>query len=183
MSQVNDELLDHEYDGIREYDNPLPRWWLGIFVISVVFSVIYVPYYHFMGGPHQEDEYAAEMAAAAASAPKVEKLDEAALQKIAADPTRIQAGKALYDKHCVACHTADGGGLVGPNLTDKFWIHGGSLTDIVHTITEGVPEKGMISWKTQLSAEEIRSVAAFVNTLRGTTPANPKAPEGEPYEG
>ncbi len=183
MSEPKDELLDHAYDGIREYDNPLPKWWLGIFYISIIFALIYIPYYLFLGGPSQEDEYAAEMAAAAASAPKVDAAGEDALEKIAADAGRVGEGKALFAVNCMPCHAADAGGLVGPNLTDDHWIHGGRLTDIARVISEGVPEKGMIAWKKQLSPAQIQSLTAFVRSLRGTKPAAPKPPEGEPFGG
>lgn len=183
MSRDTDELLDHEYDGIREYDNPLPRWWVMLFYFGIAFAVVYIPWYHFGPGPLMLEEYEAEMAAAAAAMPEKTGPSDADLAAAQGDPARIAAGKATFATLCVACHTADGGGLVGPNLTDDYWIHGGSMKDVVHVITEGVPEKGMISWKTQLKDEEILAVAAYVKSLRGTTPANPKAPEGEKYTG
>lgn len=179
MSDARDELLDHEYDGIREYDNPLPRWWLYLFYGCIVFAVVYVPYYHFGPGPLPHDEYAAEMEEAARNAPAVAALDPEALKALVEDPQRVAAGKDLYNRNCVACHGPDGGGLVGPNLTDNHWIHGdGSMVGLVKVISDGVPEKGMIAWKAAMKQGEIESVAAFVATLQGTTPANPKAPEG-----
>lgn len=179
------KVLDHDYDGIKEYDNPLPGWWLYLFYATIVFSVGYVGYYHFGPGPNQTQEYAAEMAVAAqlaqareAAKPKVvQPVDVlATAQK---DPARLAQGKETFVKLCVACHRPDGGGLVGPNLTDDYWIHGGTMKAMVHTITEGVPAKGMISWKAQLSEDQIINVAAYIRTLRGTNPPNPKAPEGE----
>ncbi|MCB9552634.1 MAG: c-type cytochrome [Myxococcales bacterium] len=183
MSRDTNELTDHDYDGITEYDNPLPRWWLMLFYGGIVFAAVYIPWYHFGPGPLMVEEYEAQMAAAAAAMPQKKGPDAAALATAQKDPARLAAGKETFARLCVACHTADGGGLVGPNLTDDYWIHGGSMADVVHVITEGVPEKGMISWKTQLKDDEIVSVAAYVKSLRGTTPANPKAPEGEKYEG
>lgn len=183
MSRDTDELTDHDYDGITEYDNPLPRWWLMLFYGGIVFAAVYIPWYHFGPGPLMVEEYEAQMAAAQAAMPQKKGPDVAALAAAEQDPARLAAGKETFAKLCVACHTADGGGLVGPNLTDDYWIHGGSMADVVHVITEGVPEKGMISWKTQLKDDEIVSVAAYVRSLRGTKPANPKAPEGEKYEG
>lgn len=183
MSKVNDEILDHDYDGIREYDNPLPGWWVALFWLGIVFGVVYVPYYLFGPGPLAAEEYAEEMAAAAAAMPEKKALSSDDLLAAQKDPARIAKGKETFGKLCAACHVADGGGLVGPNLTDDFWIHGGSMADVVEVVTEGVPEKGMISWKTQLSPDEIVDVSAFVKSLRGTTPANPKEPQGEKYTG
>lgn len=182
-SRETNQILDHDYDGIREYDNPLPRWWLALFWFGVVFGIVYVPYYLFGPGPLAAEEYAAEMAAAAAAMPEKKAPSDADLLAAQKDEARIAKGKETFVKLCAACHVADGGGLVGPNLTDAFWIHGGSMADVVQVITEGVPEKGMISWKTQLSPEEIVDVSAYVKSLVGTTPANPKEPQGEKYSG
>lgn len=183
MSKVTDELLDHDYDGIKEYDNPLPSWWVALFWFGIVFAIVYVPWYHFGPGPLMVEEYEAEMAAAAAAAPAPQAVGEADLSAAMKDAAAIGRGKETFVKLCAACHVADGGGLVGPNLTDDFWIHGGSMKDIVRVVTEGVPEKGMISWKTQLGPSEIVDVSAFIKSLRGTTPANPKEPQGEKYTG
>lgn len=190
MSRVEDKLLDHDYDGIQEYDNPLPRWWLGLFYICIVFAVVYVPYYHLGPGPLMHEEFAAEMAAAdeakkAAEAAELAKTGgkKADIESYIGDADRAAKGKPVYVKNCVACHGPDGGGLVGPNFTDKYWIHGGTMKDIVRTITVGVPEKGMISWKAQLSKDEIVNVAVYIKSLKGTKAANPKAAEGDLYEG
>lgn len=194
MSKVEDRLLDHDYDGIQEYDNPLPRWWLGLFYFGIVFAVVYIPYYHFGPGPLMHEEFATEMAEAAAATAKVEAAAEAAALKAnggkkvslndhIGNADRIAKGKVIYTKNCVACHLADGGGVVGPNFTDKFWIHGGSMKDIIKTITKGVPEKGMIAWEAQLSKDDIIDVAVYIKAFKGTTPANPKAAEGKAYEG
>jgi cytochrome c oxidase cbb3-type subunit 3 len=174
-----DELLDHDYDGIKEYDNPLPRWWLYLFYGTLIWAVIYVPWAH-LGGNLPHEEYEAEMAEAAARHPPRAAGANIDLAAADGDATRIAQGKATFDKLCMACHAADGGGLVGPNLTDNHWIHGGSMASIVKTTTEGVPDKGMISWKSQLSPDEIVSAAAFIRSLKGKTPASPKAPEGLP---
>ncbi len=181
MSAPHDELLDHDYDGIREYDNPLPRWWLVTFYGTIAFAAVYVPYFHFGPGQLPHEEYAAEMAAAKTAAPP--SLTSAQLATAVADPAGATRGKATYDKLCMPCHRADGGGLVGPNLTDDHWIHGGSPADQVKIVTDGVPAKGMISWKAQLSQGQIVDVVAYIRTLRGTRPADGKAPEGRPYGG
>lgn len=179
----------HAYDGIQEYDNPLPFWWTAIFWITIIFSAGYWVWYH-AGGPgiSEHEEYAAEMKvyndqqtqlALSAPAPT-----EESLAAIAADPANIAVGKAAYTAKCVACHAAEGQGLVGPNLTDNYWIHGqGTLVDIHKVVADGVPEKGMISWKAMMSPKELQSVVAYVKTLQGTTPANPKAPQGHAIGG
>lgn len=183
MARETDELLDHDYDGIKEYDNPLPLWWLWILYGSIIFAVGYVAYYHFGPGMSPTEEYAAEMAEAekmlaARPKPAAPKLD---LEAAMADAGRRAKGKEIYDKNCIACHTADGGGLVGPNLCDDYFIHGPTAKDSVRVITEGVPEKGMIAWGKTLSPEDVISVAAYIHAFRGTTPANPKDPQGDKH--
>lgn len=180
MSRENDEILEHSYDGIQEYDNPLPRWWLTLFYVSIVWAAVYIPWFYWGPGLLPEEEYAAEMKAAGGLAPKTVTFD---LAEVAAAQTdeRVAVGKALYAKHCVACHTPAGGGSVGPNLTDAFWLHGGGLADIAAVIANGVPEKGMIAWKSQLGRDEMISLTVFVDSLQGTTPPNPKAPQGEKH--
>lgn len=180
-----DEVIEgHEPDGIREYDNPLPRWWLYLFYGTIVFSIGYAIYYH-LGGPGKSvaAEYALEMEALealkAAKRPKVE-LDEATLAAAYREPAQVAAGKALYASRCVACHGPDGQGTVGPNLTDEYWIHGGgTLAGIFKVVRDGVPAKGMIAWGTQLDADQLKQVVAFVASLSGTKPPNAKAPQGE----
>lgn len=183
MSRVTDKLLDHDYDGIKEYDNPLPRWWVALFWFGIVFAIVYVPYYHFGPGPLAAEEYAAEMAAAAAAMPEKKEASAADLEAARKDPAALAAGEQTFVKLCAACHRNDLGGLVGPNLTDDHWLHGGSMKDIVHIINVGVPEKGMISWSSQLKPDEIVAVAAYIKSKRGTNPPNPKAPQGEVYTG
>jgi len=179
--QERDTLREHSYDGIQEYDNPLPRWWVWIFWITIVFSAAYFVFYHIASGPSIHDEYAEELSnwdAQLAAVPAV-KVTNAMLKSVLADQGRVQAGRAKFTSLCSPCHLNDGGGSIGPNLCDNYWIHGaGSLMDIHHVVSEGVPEKGMQSWKTMMSSDELNSVVAFVSTLKGTTPAQPKAPEG-----
>jgi len=184
-----DQLLDHEYDGIREYDNPLPGWWNQIFIATIIFAVAYFAYYHSGGeGKTMAEWYAVEAKEAddlkarlALSAPKV---TAELIASIRADERRLRAGRETFALRCVSCHLAEGQGLVGPNLTDAYWIHGkGGLVDIYTTVKVGVPEKGMISWESQLSQDQILDVTAFVSTLRGTSPPNPKAPQGEKVDG
>ncbi len=184
-----DELLSHSYDGIQEYDNDLPRWWVWLFVLTIVWGVWRVVYYHMGPGLLQEEQLAVSMEALekqrAAHAPaSVKPVGEAELLAMAKDSTTLAAGKTLYEANCFACHLQQGQGLVGPNLTDEYWIHGGTIGQIHTVIAEGVPDKGMIAWKEKFTPEEINAVTAFIWTLRGTNPPNPKKPEGElvPFE-
>jgi cytochrome c oxidase cbb3-type subunit III len=177
-------ISGHEYDNIKELDNKLPKWWLWLFYITIIFALAYVINYHFMNAPLQNQEYQNEMAEAKAlykNAPGAATLDTANLVAMT-DEASLNAGKEVFTKNCVACHLAQGQGLVGPNLTDEFWIHGCSIQKIVATITIGVPDKGMISWKDQLNPEQIKQVASYILTLKGTNPPNPKAPQGDPCQ-
>lgn len=182
MAEVKDELLDHDYDGIQEYDNPLPRWWLGMFYICIAYAVFYMPYYGMAYGPTPEQEWEQDMEAWNELHPQVELASAEEMAEIVKDPAKIAAGKEIYNMRCLACHAADGGGLVGPNLVDDYWLHGGSPVDIAKVIYDGVPAKGMIAWKSQLSVEEIYAATAFIYSLHGTTPAKPKDPQGEKFE-
>jgi cytochrome c oxidase cbb3-type subunit 3 len=184
----DDRLLDHEYDGIREYDNPLPRWWLLIFWISIAWSVVYlanlVP--GVGSGPGRVRQYESEMAAARARygdpATATLVVGDSTIATVAADPARIAAGHAAFVTNCVACHREDGGGNIGPNLTDEYWLHGGRPSQIHGTISGGVLDKGMPAWGAVLKPDEVLSVAAYVTTLRDTHPKDPKEPQGEKEE-
>ena len=190
-----DELLDHDYDGIKEYDNPLPNWWLWLFYGTVLFALIYTPYILFGFGDSTGQEYEKEVAAAmerypalaqAKAPPSAAAADEAAapaadVPSLEGNAEAIKAGAVTFAERCGPCHGPQGQGLIGPNLTDKFWIHGNSYDQVVSVITNGVVEKGMIAWKTMLNPTKIREVAAYVKTLQGSNPPNPKAPEGKEY--
>jgi len=184
-------LLDHNYDGIRELDNHLPPWWTAFFYITIVFGIIYMFVYHvFHMAPLPEEEY--EIAVAEAQVAAAERLalagdegtgiDESTVA-FSDDPAIIDSGKKIYDMQCASCHRNDGGGNIGPNLTDEYWLHGGSISDIYKTIKYGVPEKGMISWEPLLSPEQMRDVSSYIMTMAGTDPPDAKAPQGEPYQG
>ena len=188
LDDEKDLVLEHEADGIKELDNLLPRWWVWLFYITIVFSVIYMIYYHVAGaGRLQDAKYEQEMARAeeALAAQQAAVPRGALLQALPEDPstnaTVLARGQTVYTANCVACHLDQGQGLVGPNLTDVYWIHDGSFKGTVRTINEGVPAKGMISWKAVLSQDDIYAVASYIYTLRGSRPPNPKAPEGEEY--
>ncbi len=177
--------LDHDYDGIRELDNNLPPWWTIGFYISIVFSVIYLWIYHVNSDWSSAQEYEAELAEAEIQ--KAEFLEQMAAlvdeSNVVAleSASDLQAGEKIYLQLCAVCHVADGGGNIGPNLTDSYWLHGGSIQDIFTTIKYGVPEKGMISWQEQLNPQDMQRVASYIQTLVGTTPATPKEPQGELY--
>jgi cytochrome c oxidase cbb3-type subunit 3 len=179
-------VLDHEYDGIRELDNKLPPWWVWGFYLTIVFSFIYLIHYHVSGsGSLQLEEYATEMRLAALE--KEDRIKNDANFVTSAnvlflnDAASLSEGKDIYMKNCLACHGNAGQGGVGPNLTDPFWIHGGGIKNVFDVINVGVPDKGMISWKTQLSPKQIQTVASYILTMQGTNPPDPKEPQGEKW--
>ena len=176
-----DRLMSHGYDGIQEYDNPLPGWWVWIFWVTIAFSLGYWAYYQLGPGPSVVAVYEAEMKAAADRQPKAvaSAVTDASLAALEKDAATMAKAKGIFATRCAPCHGDRGQGIVGPNLTDEYWLHGGRLTEIYESISEGVPEKGMVPWKTQLSPAEIAAMAAFVGTLRGTHPPNPKPAEGQ----
>lgn len=182
MAKVTDQSFDHDYDGIKEYDNPLPRWWVWLFIGSVLWGVAYVPYYHFgLGGQLPGEAYEEDMAAWLLAHPPEPLPDEATLVAMQADDPALAAmGQSIFVSRCAVCHAADGGGQVGPNLTDDHTLHGYSRAAIVKTVHDGVPAKGMLAWKNQLERQEIYAVGLYVHGLRGTSPARPKPPEGDP---
>ena len=179
-----DRLLAHAYDGIQEYDNPLPRWWVWIFYATIVFSVIYLldPTAS-LRGPGRVKEYQQQLADAAKRWPQPSgAVDAAALMALSKDQNALTQGKAVFATNCVPCHGPDGGGVIGPNLTDQYWLHGGTLPEIYKTINEGVLAKGMPNWGKLLKPEQVKAVAVYVQSLQGTAPAKPKAPEGAKVE-
>jgi cytochrome c oxidase cbb3-type subunit 3 len=181
--------LGHEYDGIRELNNRLPPWWLYGFYITIVFAAIYLWRFHVSHtGPSSKEEYERAVASAQAKVDaylkkKGDAVDENTI-KLLTSPEDLAAGKAIFvdPSKCPACHNPDGGGnAVGPNLTDDYWLYGGSIKDIFKTIKYGT-SKGMRSWKDDLSAKQMAQLASYVKSLKGTKPANPKGPQGELYK-
>jgi cytochrome c oxidase cbb3-type subunit 3 len=173
-------LLDHEYDGIHELDNKLPRWWVWLFNLTIVFGLVYLLYYHvFNVGTLSATEYAQEMKVGdAVKNVALAKFEaQMATLEVSKNPQVIEQGRVVFENMCAPCHRPDGGGLVGPNLTDDYWIHGSAFKDNVLTIYNGVPAKGMVTWKGVLKPDEILAVASYIYTLRGTKPPNPKPPE------
>lgn len=186
VDREEDVMLHHDFDGIRELDNKLPPWWVAMFYITIIWGVGYLFYYHVSGGPSSYDEYVEEVrsgeeAAAAYLASQTVQIDENSVQYVD-DPAAMTNGKTIYLNNCAACHGQLGEGGVGPNMTDDYYVHGGDIKDIFKVIKYGVPEKGMISWKTQLRPVDMQQVASYILSLRGTNPPNPKDPEGELYQ-
>lgn len=186
VEKEEDVLLDHDYDGIRELDNALPPWWKYGFYFTIAVAVLYMLRFHvWKTGPDPIQEYDQEMKTAAAQLEEYRKksgnsVDEKTVTM--ADAAGIAEGDKLYHANCFACHGAKGEGGVGPNLTDNYWLHGGSINDVFKTIKIGVPEKGMQAWEKTYSPEQIRNLASYVRTLVGTNPPNGKSAQGELYE-
>jgi len=179
-------LLDHDYDGIKELNHPLPSWWVGIFVLTVVFSIPYFYYYHMSDGPTLVQEYEADLkkveAVKAEAAAKNGGFNMDSYKAFVAGGSALEMGKAVYAAKCAACHGAQGQGLVGPNLTDNFWVIGdGSSESIYNVIDKGVLSKGMPAWGDQVSKEELMGMTHFIETLKGTNPPGAKAPQGQEY--
>lgn len=179
--------MDHEYDGIRELDNRLPPWWIYGFYATIIFAVIYLWRYHVSeSAPLSQQEYniameKAEEQKAAYLKKTANNVDENTV-KLLTDASAIDAGKAVFTQNCSACHGKAGEGTVGPNLTDDYWLHGGSLQDIFKTVKYGWPEKGMRSWKEDLSPVQIAQVSSYIKSLHGTNPPNGKEKQGELYQ-
>jgi cytochrome c oxidase cbb3-type subunit 3 len=166
----------HEIDGIEEYDNQLPRWWLYSLYLTMVFAAGYWFVYHSGGFADQPLQiYQAELQKKAKSTGTV---SPELLAALANDPAVVEKGKQVFTSTCVACHRNDGGGSVGPNLTDDYWLHGGTPDKIFKTVSEGVPDKGMPSWKPQLGDERVQAVTAYVLTLKGKNVPGGKPPQG-----
>lgn len=182
IEQERDIMLDHDYDGIKELDNKLPPWWVWGFYFTIAWGIGYLGYYHVMSGPRQMDEFKSDLAEKAAIketflAANAMTVDENSVTLLT-DEAALGAGKKIFTDHCASCHAADGGGLVGPNFTDEYWIHGGGISDVFTVIKYGVLEKGMISWQETLNPLQMQQVASYVLSLKGTTPAAPKEPQG-----
>jgi cytochrome c oxidase cbb3-type subunit 3 len=175
-------LEGHNFDGIQELDNRIPPWFTTLFAITVVFGAVYLFDYHVFGSsPLSGEEFRQEISAAELHRRIVMategQIDEAQLVRLT-DPEAVSRGAENYRKYCISCHGPQGGGMVGPNLTDDYWIHGGTVRNVYSTIKQGVPAKGMISWQLVFSPKQIQELASFVLSLRGTSPAGAKKPEG-----
>lgn len=191
--EPHDPLRAHSFDGIQEYDNQLPRWWLTTFWMTVIFGLAYWIYYSVLGiGPNQAAEFAQAMrdvkAAAVVAQPangggasgEADTFDAAGFAKIKTDSATLANAAKIYAKNCASCHGEHGEGVIGPNLTDTFWLHGGTPEKIFATITNGVPDKGMLTWKGMLTPAQILELSAYILSLQGSNPPNAKAPQGNP---
>ncbi|MGB5320629.1 cbb3-type cytochrome c oxidase N-terminal domain-containing protein, partial [Eudoraea sp.] len=172
-------ILDHNYDGIKELDNELPPWWVYLFYATILFGVVYLARFHVFNDYDQDLEYDMEVAEAQMAIEAYKKtakdLVDVNTVELLTDASDLNAGKSIFETSCVACHMADGGGGIGPNLTDEYWILGGGIKNVFNTIAEGGRAgKGMVAWKQTLKPAEMAQVASYVLTFEGTTPANPK---------
>jgi cytochrome c oxidase cbb3-type subunit 3 len=179
-----DIMLDHDYDGIRELDNDLPPWWKYGFYLTIVFSVVYLVSYHIAGtGKLQLAEYDEQMQNAAIEMAEYRKKAAGLVDEnnavLLTDADALSSGQNTYMNNCAACHGEKGEGGVGPNLTDNYWLHKGSIRDVFRTIKFGVADKGMKSWQQDLGAKQIHEVASFILSLQGTNPPNAKEKQGE----
>jgi cytochrome c oxidase cbb3-type subunit 3 len=186
VEREKEVLTDHEYDGIKELDNNLPPWWLYGFYLTIVFSLIYMLHYHVLGtGPSSEQEYQAELVAAEEArqvylAETGAVIDENTVVRVF-DEELLSKAQVSFVEKCAPCHTASGGGSVGPNLTDEYWIHGGGVNNIFKVIKYGVPEKGMIPWQGILTPEEMQNLASYIMSLQGSNPEGGLPPQGDLY--
>jgi cytochrome c oxidase cbb3-type subunit 3 len=177
-------LLDHDYDGIKELDNNLPPWWIYLFYACIGFAAIYLVRFEILGADDQEMELKKEMAQAKIEVAEYMKtapdlMDEKTVTLLTDAPS-LAEGKTIFTTNCAACHRADAGGQIGPNLTDDLWILGGGIKNLFHTVTNGGRDgKGMIAWKGTLKPKEIQKVTSYIISLKGSNPKDPKAPEGE----
>ena len=185
ISEENEIILNHDYDGIKELDNDLPPWWLYMFYATIVWAIAYLAYYEVFDGPDQTDEYIEQVAIAKAEVEaykKTVKTIDLSSMEVSSDAGALSKGKKLFKQNCAACHMVDGRGSIGPNLTDEFWILGGGIKNVYNTISEGGRDgKGMIAWKNSFSPEKIQQISNYVLSLQGTNPENAKAPEGDKW--
>lgn len=172
----------HEFDGIKEEDNNLPNWWLGILFSTMVFGFAYWFVFHTTKEfETHEDVYRAEVAALKKARLSANPTSDEALLALAGDATQVEEGKKVFASTCASCHAAEAQGLVGPNLTDKYWLHGNKPGELVKSISDGFPEKGMPPWGTILGPDKVRKVTAYLLTVKGKNLTG-KEPQGEPLD-
>jgi cytochrome c oxidase cbb3-type subunit 3 len=184
IEEEHDVMLDHDYDGIKELDNVLPPWWVNLFYLTIIFAFVYLVRFHIFNDYDQASEFETEMAIAKAEVEKYKLTAPDLMDKekvtLLTDAEALAEGKKLYDANCMACHKIDGGGSIGPNLTDEHWILGGGIKNVFNTIMEGGREgKGMVPWKATIKPSDIQKVASYVLSLQGSNPKDAKAPEGD----
>jgi cytochrome c oxidase cbb3-type subunit III len=186
--QNNDIQINHPHDGIYELDNGMPPWLRNIFVGTIAFGICYFWYYHSYlegkQGQHYEYKMAmreGEIIKAEVASRQANAVSESTVVALT-DANDLSAGKGTFIEKCAACHGQKGEGGVGPNMTDDYWLHGGDIKSVFSVVKYGVLEKGMISWKEQLSPKEMQEVSSYILTMKGTNPPNPKAPQGELFK-
>lgn len=187
LSKHTEMTVEHSGDTVRESDTKIPAWFSLIFICTILFGAYYLIQYHLFVSGHSNQNVStldinntsAENGTSKNSKTTVNEENVTQLT----DPADLKLGKQIFETNCIACHAADGGGIVGPNLTDEYWLKGGGIKNVFHTIKYGVPDKGMISWQSVLNDKQIQEAASFVLSLQGTKPANPKPPEGEIWKG
>ncbi|WP_034043938.1 cbb3-type cytochrome c oxidase N-terminal domain-containing protein [Wocania ichthyoenteri] len=184
IQEEHEIILDHNYDGIKELDNNLPPWWIYSFYISIIFAIVYLARFHVFNGENQYNELETEYAEAKIAIENYKKTAKDLVDfntvELLTESSDLKAGQKIFELNCVACHKADGGGGIGPNLTDEHWILGGGIKNVFKTVSEGGRDgKGMIAWKQSLKPAEIAQVSSYVLQFQGTMPAEPKAAEGE----
>lgn len=187
LDKEDEITIDHEYDGIRELDNPIPMWFNALFYSSIAFAIGYLLVYHVFGwGMTQDEEYQAAMQAGEKQ--RIEFLESSGSNidensvTVDLSPEFVAAGQEIFLQNCGMCHGNQGEGLIGPNLVDEYWLHGGEVGEIFRTIKYGVPDKGMVPWEANLTPVQIAQVSNFILSIKGTNPPNPKAPEGDKKE-
>ncbi len=191
MNDEKDNLTGHEYDGIQEYDNPLPNWWLMTFFATIIFGSIYWLHYESGSALTQLEELKADLTEIEVHSKQghghehgTSAESEEELKKLLADAPFVAKGKDVFLSKCAACHGQELQGIIGPNLVDDYWIHGtGHPSEIMAIVSKGVLEKGMPAWEAMLKGDEIKSVVVYVASMHGTKPANPKPPQGEKIGG
>jgi cytochrome c oxidase cbb3-type subunit 3 len=187
LGGYDDELIEnHEYDGIQEYDNPMPGWWTWLFIITVIWAAVYFVAIN-MGYINTYEEDLAEGQQEITALRDQNQIDNPAvdaqmLAAAAGDAERVSEGEAVYKQTCASCHGQKGEGLIGPNLTDEFWIHGGSKMDVYKVVAEGVSANGMPAWEGVISQDEMVDVVAYIDSIQGTDPAGAKEAQGDKYE-
>ncbi|MDG1571117.1 cbb3-type cytochrome c oxidase N-terminal domain-containing protein [Robiginitalea sp. M366] len=186
IQEEGEIILDHDYDGIKELDNRLPPWWIYLFYATAIFGAIYLVRFHIFDDYTQKEEFEQNMAEARLAVEEYKKtakdLVDASTVELLTEASDLRAGEAVFTANCAVCHKPDGGGSIGPNLTDDYWILGGGISNVFNTISEGGRDgKGMVAWKSTLKPGEIAQVASYVISLHGTNPPDAKAPEGDLY--
>lgn len=191
LAEEKELVMEHEFDGIAELDNPTPAWFMVLFYGTIIFGIIYMVNYHVIGwGKLQEEEYTVELQQAEEAriallqkpgAGGANKINENNVEQ-STEKAVLQAGGALFKNVCSPCHGEHGEGAVGPNLTDEYWLHGGTVKDIFKTIKHGVPEKGMVAWEKSMNGKQISDITSYILSLKGSNPAGAKAPQGKKEE-